>query len=44
MDDKKKRFIKPDAEEINFTNDDIIALSSYETLGFNEDGETEEWQ
>ena len=44
MDDKKKKFTIPEAEVLNFANDDIIALSSYDTLGFSEDGEQEEWQ
>lgn len=44
MDDKKKTFVKPNAEVVDFADDDIITLSSYDTLGFNEDGETEEWE
>ena len=31
MDDKKKRFIAPDAEMVSFTSEDIIAASA---LGF----------
>ena len=43
MDDKKKEFIKPEAVVVDFAIDDIITLSSYETLGFDLDGEREIW-
>ena len=42
MDDKKKRFVVPDAEMVNFTNDDIVTVSALGyggTLdGFDNDG------
>ena len=31
MDDKKKKFIVPDAELVDFANDDIITLSALGT-------------
>ena len=45
MDDKKKRFIAPDAETVNFVNEDIITVSALGyggTLGsFDNDGGTD---
>ena len=44
MDDKKKRFVVPEVEIVDFTNEDIITLSAYDSLGFDYDGEREEWE
>lgn len=43
MKDKKKKFVEPVAEVIDFTNDDIITGSGDTPEGFLKDGETEEW-
>ena len=39
MDDKKKKFIAPEADVLDFANDDIITLSAGETAGWNDGGE-----
>ena len=49
MDDKKKKFILPDAEVVDFANDDIITLSgaTQEAMGvgvFGNDDNTEAWK
>ena len=41
MDDKKKKFIIPEAEVIEFTNDDIITRSG--NADWEEDGNWEDW-
>ena len=43
MDDKRKKYLKPDAEVVDFTTDDIITISEYTTEGFLEDGDKEKW-
>ena len=48
MDDKKKKFIMPEAELVDFANDDIITLSGAEqkAMGvgvFGDDDNTEGW-
>ena len=45
MDDKKKKkeFISPEAEVINFDNNDIITLSGYEEMDWNDGGTREGW-
>ena len=40
MDDKKKKFVIPEAEVVDFAEEDIITESS---LGFLLDGDREEW-
>ena len=40
MDDKKKKFIAPEADVLDFANDDIIALSSNDTAQW---GDGAEW-
>ena len=37
MDDKKNKFVIPDAELINFANDDIITVSNGGELGMSID-------
>ena len=49
MDDKKKKFIMPEADLVSFSNDDIITLSggaTQEAMGdgvFGDDDNTEGW-
>ena len=40
MDDKKKKFIAPEADVLDFVNDDIITLSSNDTAQW---GDGAEW-
>ena len=42
MDDKKK-YVKPEAEVVDFINEDIVTVSDNETKGWYEDGYQEEW-
>ena len=47
MDDKKKRFVIPEAELISFTNNDIITLSNAgdgNAYWGEDDGESEAWE
>ena len=39
MDDKKKKFIAPEAEVQNFTDDDIITISAGDTANWGDGGE-----
>jgi len=41
MDDKKKRFVIPNAEIVNFTNADIITVSGGGELGMSIDDDTD---
>ena len=45
MDDKKKKYVIPEAEIIDFANDDIITLSGLLSNNANwlEDDNTEDW-
>ena len=43
MDNKDKRFIKPEAIFIVFYNEDIITISEGTTNGFLNDGDRERW-
>lgn len=43
MNDDNKRFIKPEALLIVFSNDDIISISEYSTEDFLFDGDRERW-
>ena len=40
MDDKKKKFIAPEADVLDYANDDIITLSSNDTAQW---GDGAEW-
>ena len=42
MEEKKKKFVKPDAQVIDFANDDIITVSKGDTFGKGWTGE--EWE
>ncbi len=39
MDDKKKKFIVPEAEVLDFATDDIITLSAGDTANWGDGGE-----
>ena len=41
MDDKKKRFVIPNAEIVSFTNADIITVSGGGVLGMSIDDDTD---
>ena len=45
MDDKKKKYLIPEAEVVDFKNDDIITLSARNANNINwiEDDNTEDW-
>ena len=43
MNNKQKRFIKPEAIFIVFDNEDIITISEGATTGFLNDGDRERW-
>ena len=42
-DKKKRRFVDPKAEIVDFIDEDIITLSDNESEGFNKDGYREGW-
>lgn len=42
MDEKKKEFVAPEAEVVNFTNEDIITISAGNN-GWGGDNNTEVW-
>lgn len=45
MDDKKKRFVIPEAELVSFTNNDIITLSGdVQGAYWGEDDNGEDWE
>ena len=45
MDDKKKRFVIPEAELIGFTNNDIITLSNADQGAYwGDDDNGEDWE
>ena len=43
MDDKKKKFVVPDAEVVDFATEDIVTISTFATNGFLYDGDRENW-
>lgn len=42
MDDKKKKFMIPETEIVNFTNEEIITISATDDVANIGDGENEE--
>lgn len=41
--EKKKKYLIPEAEIVTYSDEDIITVSSYATLGWDEDGDQEGW-
>ena len=46
MDDKKKKYVIPEAEVVDFNNDDIITLSAHNinNITWADDDNTEDWE